>query len=79
MAAPADLDVGVLVSTQVYRLSTGKEAAIYSLPAQDAVVAAHEQLTNGNWNTWSYDLSKAQRTQHGWTCGDFWAKETRYG
>jgi hypothetical protein len=39
--------------TTVFNLATGDEA-IYSLPPFEAVVAAHEQLTRGNYNTWDY-------------------------
>ena len=57
----------------VLNLTTGKHTT-YSLPAEEAVVAAYEQ-SRGNFNTWQYatfaDHPEARRGQYSVSCGDF--------
>ena len=58
---------------KVLNLGTGKHVK-YSLPPEEAVVAAYEQSL-GNWNTWQYkafaDHPEARRGQYSVSCGDF--------
>ena len=58
---------------KVLNLGTGKHVT-YSLPPEEAVVAAYEQ-NRGNFNTWQYaafaDHPKARRGQYSVSCGDF--------
>ncbi|WP_018234366.1 hypothetical protein [Thioalkalivibrio thiocyanodenitrificans] len=58
--------------TRVINMSTEQELS-YSLPPEKAVVCAHEQYSRRNWNTWSYDFSKARASVSGRTvsCGDW--------
>ena len=61
--------------TTVRNIVTGDELT-FSLPPNEAVVAAHESLTKKNNNTWSYDFSQATKGAFGWMCGAFLAKQT---
>ncbi len=56
--------------TVVHNLSTGEKAE-YTLPPHEAVVAAHEGLTKGNWNTADYDMSQATVGDLTVSCGDW--------
>jgi len=63
--------------TKVYNLLTGVEL-IYSISPQAAVIAAWEQ-DRGNFNTWTYERSKAP-VEHGRfsvTAGDWTALQRR--
>ena len=60
--------------TTVINTLTGDELT-FSLPPNEAVVAAHQQITKKNHNTWTYNFAEARRLRHGWICGDFWASE----
>jgi len=48
-----------------------KTVLTYSLPPNEAVVAAFQQEVKRNFNTWSYDFSAAVRDGDFWVCGDF--------
>ena len=58
---------------KVLNLDTGKHTT-YSLPPEEAVVAAYEQSL-GNFNTWQYkafaDHPEARRGQYRVSCGNF--------
>lgn len=65
--------------THVFNLATG-QGATFSLPPARAVVAAYEQFTRGNHNTWNYldpvahpEFVKGKLSV---ACGD-WAASTR--
>jgi hypothetical protein len=64
--------------TTVWNVSTGEPVAEYTLPPDQAVICAYEQLTCNNWYTWRYiDPSQHlgyRRTEHGHCCHDYWAK-----
>jgi hypothetical protein len=61
--------------TRVFNLA-GNEVLGYSLPPSQAVIAAYEQLTRGNMNTWAYpkpeDHPQFVRGARSVSCGD-WA------
>jgi len=62
--------------TTVFNLSTQKEIT-YGLPPHQAVIAAYEQYTMSNWNTWTYNYishPEFQQTDKFVTCGD-WTTE----
>ena len=64
--------------TTVYNLDT-EEETVFTLPPDQAVVAAFEQRRlRRNFETWDYpspsDHSDYKRTKHGHVCGNFWAK-----
>ena len=65
--------------TKVLNLATS-EYITYSIPPEEAVVAAYEQ-SRGNWNTWQYptfaEHLEARRGEYSVSCGDF-AAITRY-
>lgn len=46
-------------STRVLNLATGQWGPYYTLDPRQAVVAAYEQQTRGNWNTWTYPSPEA--------------------
>lgn len=62
-------------STMVVNLSTGEEQ-LFSLPPEEAVVAAYEQ-DKGNYNTWRYPIADEHpnfvRGKRSVACGDFTA------
>lgn len=59
----------------VLNLETGVEMLYVGLTPEQAVVAAYESETRKNRATWTYDPSKATKTQSGNTviCGDWCA------
>lgn len=59
---------------KVLNLATGMEIFFHGISPEKAVVCAYEQSLS-NWNTWSYDFSKAVISNSGKTvsCGDFCA------
>lgn len=63
------------MTTKVLHLNTDKHQ-VYSLPPEEAVIAAYEQ-SRGNYNTWQYaafaDHSETRRGQYSVSCGDFTA------
>lgn len=64
--------------TPVYCLSNPERVALYGLKPREAVFAAHQDAINKR-NTWEYtrdiDRTPPLRLQHGWLCGDFWARD----
>lgn len=50
----------------------------YTLRPDQAVIAAYEQRTCNNWNTWRYrdpsQYTGYRRTKHGHECNGYWAK-----
>ncbi len=68
--------MGELMTT-VHRIATG-ETYEYTLSPEQAVIAAYEQFTCGNWRTWSYvDPTQHlgyKRTANGHSCNGYWAK-----
>lgn len=63
-------------STRVLNLVTGQWGPYYTLEPAQAVVAAHEQQTRGNYNTWDYPEPQAHpeftQGSESVCCGD-WA------
>jgi hypothetical protein len=63
--------------TTVHRIDTG-DTYTYTLPPDQAVIAAYEQHTCRNYNTWSYrdpsHYNGYRRTKHGHECWGYWAK-----
>jgi hypothetical protein len=63
--------------TTVYHVNSGKEY-YYTLSPDQAVIAAYEQFTCGNMNTWRYrnpaSYSGYRRTKYGHECNGYWAK-----
>lgn len=55
----------------VLNLLTG-ETRHYSCPPREAVVCAAEQ-ERGNWNTWTYDFSRARANLRTVSCGEWTA------
>lgn len=69
-----------MVLTRVLCLENPDRVLEYSLPPRMAVFAAHRQMTLKDYNTWEYERlievpGAVRRTGHGWTCGNFWARE----
>lgn len=60
--------------TTVININTGDKLT-YGLPPNEAVVAAHQQVTKKNMNTWTYDFTAAVKLGFGWACGNFWAPD----
>ena len=63
------------MKTIVYQLGTNNKY-IYTVPPEQAVVAAYYQYGLTNYNTWEYDYSMARYSVSAKTvyCGDFAAK-----
>ena len=63
--------------TTVHHIDTG-ESFSYTLSPDQAVIAAYEQRTCGNWNTWLYlnpnEYKGYRRTKFGHVCNGYWAK-----
>ena len=62
------------IFTEVHNLRTG-QSAVYNLPPERAVVAAHQQLDLHNQNTWEYDWKQAQHSGSTWADGDWAARD----
>lgn len=64
-----------IMKTVVYQLGTRNEY-IYTVPPEQAVVAAYYQYSLNNYNTWEYDYSIVKYSATAMTvyCGDFAAK-----
>lgn len=66
--------------TKVYNLENPDLVWIYSLPPDEAVIAAYEQQTKKNYNTYNYkkpnNHEQYLKTKYGHVCGDFYSKET---
>ena len=61
------------VFSKVRNVNKDGEFMTFSLPPEEAVIAAHAQSIGDN-NTWNYaGKYKAKKGKYGWTCGDFWA------
>ncbi len=64
------------MNTRVFNTETFEDAT-YSLPPNEAVVAAHAQSLKDH-NTWDYQRKySATKTTLGWTCGKFWAAQKK--
>jgi hypothetical protein len=63
--------------TTVYHVDTGVTYE-YTLRPDQAVIAAYEQHTCRNWNTWRYrdpsQYNGYRRTKYGHECNGYWAK-----
>lgn len=62
------------MGTEVMNLSTGEET-LYFQPPRKAVVLAHRQLTEGNFNWWNdgYFDVEVSEGEHVVTCGEWTA------
>ncbi len=57
------------------------DVTVYSLATREAVLARYAQSHN-DYNTWDYATRYGHlpvKTEHGWACGDFWAKDNQTG
>lgn len=63
--------------TTVHHVDTGVTYE-YTLEPDQAVIAAYEQYTRRNRNTWTYrdpsQYSGYRRTKYGHECNGYWAK-----
>jgi len=58
--------------TKVFHVDSRQEIS-FSLPPEEAVIAAHAQ-SKKDYQTWNYkEKYKAIRAKYGWVCGEFWA------
>lgn len=64
-------------TTTVYHPDTDQEF-VYTLSPDQAVIAAYEQHTCHNYNTWRYrdpaGYNGYRRTRYGHECNGYWAK-----
>ena len=58
--------------TRVFNLSTGEET-VFSLPPEEAVVAAYHTLTRKDINWWDWPKTEIIRGHHTVACGDWCA------
>ena len=57
---------------EVFNLRTGRRVEYRCCTPREAVVCADEQ-SRGNWNTWTYDFTKAVEGDLTVSCGDWTA------
>jgi len=66
--------------TTVYDLGSGKEAAVYSLPPKEALIACWEQH-HKNHSTWEYakkleeEFYPLEEGEYGYTLGKLWVRK----
>ncbi len=61
--------------TIVLNINNPDDKQYYSCEPRKAAIARYAQ-SRRDYNTWAYEEHYgmlAVRTEHGWTCGDYWA------